>query len=119
MPVSLGRLVRLICRTQAAALVGLSVALLVLAANSTLTLAPGFLAVDVVGALLVAAVLGYGSTRPRLRTAVLLVELIALPVAYGLLTSNRVGLALLVGVPALATVVLLIAAVAKLDRRGH
>ncbi|HEV7209966.1 MAG TPA: hypothetical protein VGN54_14660 [Mycobacteriales bacterium] len=119
MPVSRGRAVWLVCRAQAAALVVLAIVLIVLAAGSRLALSPGFLAADVVGTLLVAALLAYGAGRPRLRTPVLLVQLITLRIAYGLLTSNRPLLAALIGVPALAVVVVLITAVAHGERRGR
>lgn len=94
-----------ITRLQAVALVGLAIAVVVLAATSTTSLPVGFTVTEVVVALLGAVLLGYVSEHPRARTPILLLEIIAVGVAVQLVTNGRPLIAVVVGVPALVAAV--------------
>jgi hypothetical protein len=94
---------------QAVALVALAVALVVVSATSDLTIGVGFVLADVVGLVLIAALLTLGQTRRRARTPIALAELIAVLVSYQLGTGGRPWIAVAVGVPALVAFVLVVA----------
>lgn len=102
------RAARVVCGVQAVALVAVAVALVVLSLATSLTLSVAFLLVDVGLALAGAALLGPLAGRRRLRTPVLLLELIAVLVSTQLYGNHRLLAALAVGVPALAAIVLLL-----------
>ena len=104
------RLALMVARVQALALVGIAVAVLVLATGSRRTLAAGFLATEVLLALAAAALLGIAAGHRRARTPILLVEIIAVGVSTQLLTGHRVLAAVLVGPPALVQVILILRA---------
>lgn len=97
-----------ITRLQAVALVGLAVAVVVLAVTSTTSLPVGFTVTEVVVALLGATLLGYVSEHPRARTPILLLEIIAVGVAVQLVTNGRPLIAVVVGVPALVAAVAIV-----------
>lgn len=97
-----------ITRLQAVALVGLAIAVVVLAATSATALPVGFTVSEVVVALLSAVLLGYVSVHPRARTPILLLEIIAVGVAVQLLKTDRPLVAVAVGVPALIAAVTIV-----------
>ena len=103
----MNRQVRWLCRAQAAALLAGAVTLLALAGTSHRTLGAGYLAAVVVVAVLVAVLLLRGPGRRRARTPILLTELLAVLISTQVWTSGREALALVIGLPALAAVVLI------------
>lgn len=109
MPGGAGRIVALLCRVQAAALVVLAVLLVGLALSARWSVPAGFLVADVLAALAVAALLALAPGRRRARGPVLLLELLAVAVGGQLLAGGRPLIGGVVGVPAAVAVGLLIA----------
>jgi hypothetical protein len=98
-----------IARVQGVALLGLAIAIVVLAATSTTSLGPAFVISEAVGALLGAVLFGYATRYRQARTPVLLLEVIAVLISGQLLfAAHRVLIALLVGLPALAATVAIV-----------
>ena len=104
-----------ILRAQAVGLLGLAISVLVLTGTSRTSLGPALLASEVLAAVGGAALLVAAGRYRRLRTPVLLLEIIAVLIAGQLFVSaHRVLIALVVGVPAVvATVTLLLTARAE------
>ncbi len=97
-----------ITRAQAVALVGVGIAVVVLAATSPTSLGPAFVVSEIAAALGGAVLLGYGSAHRRARTPILLLEVIAVGVAGQLVSVHRPLIASAVGLPALAAAVALL-----------
>ncbi|HEY5334882.1 MAG TPA: hypothetical protein VIJ71_02540, partial [Mycobacteriales bacterium] len=68
----------------------------------------GFLIAEVVAAVAVALLLAVPTRNRRVRVPILLLELIAVGIAYQLVSDGRPFIALAVGVPALAAAVLIV-----------
>lgn len=97
-----------IARLQAVALVGLAIAVIVLAVTSTTSLGDGFVVTEIVVALLAALLLGAGTRLRRARVPILLLELIAVGVAGQLFSVHRPGIAVAVGLPAVVAAVTIV-----------
>jgi hypothetical protein len=94
-----------ITRVQGVALAGLAIAVVVLSATSTTSLAVAFVASEVVGALLLAVMLLAMPRRRWLRTPTLLMEIIAALISLQLGVDHRIPIAVLVGLPSLVATV--------------
>ena len=97
-----------LCRLEAAGLLAGAVAIAALAATSRVTHSVGFVAADVVAALLLGLLLTVGAVRTWARTPVLLVQLFAVLISTQLWSSGRVGIALAVGPVAALTALLIV-----------
>lgn len=94
-----------VSRLQALALLGLAIAVVVLAATSTTSLGGGFVITEVVACLVGAWLFGYAVRWRRARAPILLFEVIAVGIAGQLFTVGRWYVALPVGLPALAVAI--------------
>lgn len=92
-----------ITRAQAVCLVGLAVAVIVLALTDRVALGVGFLVAEVVGVIAGAVLLGCYCRRRRARTPILLLQIIAVGVSTQLYGDHRRLVAVAVGLPALVS----------------
>ncbi len=106
-----------LCRAQALALVAGAGVIIVLSGTSTIATGTEYVAADAALAMGLAALLTGASSQAWARTPILLTEILAVLVATQVWSSGRPLVALAVGLPAAAAVVL-IAVSAKPPRRN-